>query len=62
MRMAEQQGQFPSQLEDYLVRLRRLGLRPDEQTFNILLRAYAAHDDLEAATGILDRMEADGMH
>ncbi|DBA79649.1 TPA: hypothetical protein ACH3X1_008327 [Trebouxia sp. C0004] len=61
MRLAKQQGQSPAQLEQYLIRLHRLGLKPDEQTYNILLRAYAEHGDLKAAAEILDRMGADGI-
>lgn len=62
MRLARQQGQSPAQLEQYLLRLRKLRLQPSEQTFNTLLRAYAEHGNLRAATGILDRMDADGTH
>ncbi|KAL0025828.1 hypothetical protein WJX79_004020 [Trebouxia sp. C0005] len=61
MRLAKQQGQSPAQLEQYLIRLHQLGLRPEEQTYNILLRAYAEHGDLKAAAEILDRMGADGL-
>ena len=60
MRLAKQQGQSPAQLEQYLIRLHQLGLKPEEQTYNILLRAYAEHGDLKAAAEILDRMGADG--
>jgi len=62
MRLAKQQGQSPAQLEQYLIRLHQLGLKPEEQTYNILLRAYAEHGDLKAAAEILDRMGADGTH
>ena len=61
MRVAKQQGQSPAQLEEYLVKLHRLGLSPDEQTFNVLLRAYLAHGDLSEATRILDRMGEQGV-
>ena len=60
MRVARQQGQSPAQLEEYVIRLHRLGLAPDEQTFNVLLRAYVAHGQLAEATAILDRMGAAG--
>ena len=60
MRVAKQQGQTPAQLEEYLSRLHQLGLKPDEQTFNVLLRAYLAHGNLSEATRILDRMSAQG--
>lgn len=62
MRLAKQQGQSPAQLEQYLIRLHQLGLKPEEQTYNILLRAYAEHDDLKAAAEILGRMGTDGTH
>lgn len=62
MRLAKQQGQSPAQLEQYMIRLHQLGLKPEEQTYNILLRAYAEHGDLKAAAEILDRMGADGTH
>lgn len=62
MRLAKQQGQSPAQLEQYLIRLHQLGLKPEEQTYNILLRAYAEHGDLKAAAEILDRMGADGTY
>lgn len=61
MRLAKQQGQSPAQLEQYLIRLHQLGLKPEEQTYNILLRAYAEHGDLKAAAEILDRMGTDGI-
>ena len=61
MRVARQQGQSPAQLEEYLTRLHKLGLIPDEQTFNVLLRAYLAHDNLTEATRILERMGTQGM-
>ena len=61
MRVAKQQGQSPAQLEEYLIKLHRLGLSPDEQTFNVLLRAYLAHSDLSEATRILDRMGEQGV-
>ena len=61
MRVAKQQGQSPAQLEQYLVRLRNLGLTPDEQTFNVLLRAYVAHGNLSEATRILERMGTQGV-
>ena len=61
MRAAQQQGQTAAELEDHLLSLRSQGLTPDEQTFNILLRAYAAEGDLAAASNILDRMGAEGV-
>lgn len=61
MRVAKQQGQSPAQLEEYLVRLHKLGLTPDEQTFNILLRAYVAHGNLREAVNILERLSAQGV-
>lgn len=61
MRLARQQGQSPAQLEEYLLRLLTLGLQPNEQTFNLLLRAYLAHGNTVEATRILDRMGARGM-
>lgn len=60
MRVAKQQGQSPAQLEAYLEQLRKLGLQPDEQTFNVLLRAYVAYGNLEGASDILERMVEDG--
>lgn len=60
MRMALHQGRTPAQLEAYLLRLRGMGLKPDAQTFNVLLRAYAARGDLQAATETLERMGAEG--
>lgn len=61
MRVAKQQGQSPAQLEEYLVRLHKLGLSPDQQTFNILLRAYLAHGNLSEAANILERISAQGV-
>ncbi|KAL3161476.1 hypothetical protein ABBQ32_010357 [Trebouxia sp. C0010 RCD-2024] len=61
MRLARQQGQSPAQLEEYLLRLLTLGLQPNEQTFNLLLRAYLAHGNTVEATRILDRMGARGL-
>ena len=61
MRVAKQQGQSPAQLEEYLIRLHKLGLTPDERTFNVLLRAYVAHGNLSDATRILERMGAQGV-
>lgn len=60
MRVAKQQGQTPAQLEGYLVHLHQLGLKPDEQTFNVLLRAYGAHQDLQGASNLLERMDKAG--
>lgn len=60
MRVAKQQGQTPAQLEGYLAHLRRLGLQPDKQTFNVLVRAYVAHHDLQGAANMLERMVSDG--
>lgn len=60
MRVAKQQGQTPAQLEGYLAHLRRLGLQPDKQTFNVLVRAYVAHNDLQGAANMLERMINDG--
>lgn len=61
MRVAKQQGQTPAQLEGYLAHLRRLGLQPDKQTFNVLVRAYVAHNDLQGAANVLERMISDGI-
>lgn len=61
MRVAKQQGQSPAQLEEYLTRLHKLGLKPDEQTFNVLLRAYLAHGNLSEALRILERMATQGL-
>ena len=61
MRLAKQQGQSPAQLEEHLLRLLTLGLQPNEQTFNVLLRAYLAHGNAGEATRILDRMGTHGM-
>ena len=60
MRVAKQQGQTPAQLETYLAHLHLLGLQPDEQTFNVLLRAYIAHNNLQGAADVLDRMTDHG--
>lgn len=60
MRVAKQQGQNPAQLEAYLGHLQLLGLQPDEQTFNVLLRAYIADSNLQGAAGVLDRMTDHG--
>ena len=61
MRLAQRQGQTPAQLEAYIARLQKLGLQPDQQTFNVLIRACAAHSQLDQASGILDRMSAAGV-
>ena len=61
MRLALRQGQTPAQLEAYLARMLKLGLQPNEQTFNVLLRAGTAHGQLAQAASILDRMNAAGM-
>ena len=60
MRVAQQQGQSPAQLEAYLEQIYQWGLQPDQQTFNVLLRAYAAEQDLEGASDVLERMAEHG--
>lgn len=60
MRVATQQGKTPAQLEEYLLRLLKLRVKPSEQTFNALLRAHLAHGDAAAANRILDQMGAQG--
>ena len=62
MRAAQHQGQSPEQLEGHLQGLQELGLQPTEQTFNVLLRAHAAAGNLRAASEVMERMSAAGMH